>query len=327
MSGNRTDNPTRNDLYDAALWSVRMHDLRADKATFDSVLKSKCQDDPAYAKVHQVWSDLGEAQFTSRVHVQRPLWSGWGFRLSEALFSPLVMRTGLALLACVVAVLWLVQLDKPQSYHTHIGEQREIALADGTLVTLNTNTAIEVAYSGAERRLDVIRGEAFFDVAHDEMRPFIVHAADSQIRALGTSFIVRREVDRVDVTLLSGIVEVTRGEEGVDRVALEPGDRLRRHIEHSSLAMDRPALDVVTAWKNGQLILKNTPLVEALAEMNRYSYRPIRLKGGALQDARLSGVFRVTEAHLFAQSLAEIYNLEISEESEALILEPRHTLQ
>jgi transmembrane sensor len=140
---------------------------------------------------------------------------------------------------------------------------------------------------------------------------------------VGTSFIVRRNRQGLEVTLLDGKVIV--GHSGVtDRpgVALRPGERVRFGTG-ATPAIDRPVIDDVTAWRRGQLVFDATPIATAIAEMNRYSDRKIALRGNAAAGAKLSGMFEAGDSEGFTGTLAAIYGLRAVKTADAFTLESR----
>lgn len=261
----------------------------------------------AYADALLVWEQLGQVA---------PDWP------SEHLRGQVTRRRLLAgALSLVVGGLFGVTGWKTfrADYVTGIGEQRLVRLEDGTRVVLNTNSAIKLHYEKNIRRVRLLRGEALFDVAHDTARPFVVEASDKYVRAVGTSFVVRADKDMVEVILLSGRVDI--GENGGNkpkRLSLKPGDRLRETGEGQML--DRPVIDAVTAWRKGQIILDGVPLDRAVAEMNRYTRKPIVVKGYPEGPQKLSGVVRIDEPEVFVATVARVYGLRLETTPDAYVL-------
>lgn len=214
-------------------------------------------------------------------------------------------------------------------YETRIGEQRMVPLADGSMVTLNTATEIRIHYSETERAIELIRGQANFDVAKDADRPFIVTAGGGTVRALGTVFDVYKTAHKVTVTLIDGKVAVTPnlslrapkadepvGEVTVRAVVLDVGEQV-------SFATDAPVAKVpeviqlasvevprVSAWKARKLDFNDTPVLEAIAEANRYSQEQIVLDAPELTDARISGTFETGKNEAFVDGLRAYFRLE-----------------
>jgi transmembrane sensor len=298
VDGRLVSNSTSNDAVEAqaALWLVRLEG--ASEPDVQPKLQVWLDSDPSHAAAFErarlVWGGLGEVGL-GEVARRRPA-------------GAVAKAAGVAatLLAAFLFA-WWVQLDP--TYATKVGEQHIVRLDDGTSVTLNTNTRLVVDYRRGERRVRLDRGEAIFEVAHDAGRPFLVDAGRDTVRALGTSFVVRREASKLEVTLLSGRVQVTKDHPSATPMVLQPGDRLS--LGGASARLDHPRLDQLTAWRQGDLVLDKTPLSSAIAEMNRYSDAKIELAGGAPADAQLSGVFKTGESRDFAQTVAALYGLKV----------------
>jgi transmembrane sensor len=199
---------------------------------------------------------------------------------------------------------------------TDIGERSLLVLADGSKVTLNTASAVHADFSGRERRVTLIRGEAFFDVAKDPMRPFIVAAGSRQVIAVGTVFDVRLQEKRLRVTLVEGKVRVvgTSAPAGlaaralpVSAVTLEAGSALIAQDDGSN-SVERLDTARATSWRNGKLIFDGETLAEVVAEMNRYSRETLKIADPALESRKVSGVFEPTAGPAFAKAL-EAYGI------------------
>jgi transmembrane sensor len=191
---------------------------------------------------------------------------------------------------------------------TQIGERALLVLADGSKVTLNTDSAVRADYTGRERRLTLVRGEAFFDVAKDPTRPFIVTAGSRQVIAVGTAFNVRLQDQQVRVTLVEGTVRIVPTARQRDPVVtLEAGSALVTGAD----GIDRvESLDTAraTSWRSGKLVFEGDRLADVVAEMNRYSREKLEIADPTLEDRKVSGVFEPTEGHAFAKAL-EAYGI------------------
>jgi transmembrane sensor len=237
---------------------------------------------------------------------------------------PWLMAAAVAFV-CLGTAAGIVNHFRDPSLATTVGEQRTLTLKDGTRVTLNTETRLTIAYDEKERRIDLDSGEAFFEVAKNVQRPFIVTVADRQVTALGTSFIVRHDDERTAVTLVEGKVSVAPLASSPARMPrsempitiLEPGERLTIN-SHTPAQLDRPQLAKITAWKRGQAAFQNTPLPEAIAEMNRYSSKKLVIADASAAAVRVSGIFRVGESQIFALALANTYPLSTVEQGDTI---------
>ena len=197
--------------------------------------------------------------------------------------------------------------DRPsgrQSYATAIGGQKKFALADGSIVTLNTNSQIDVELLGDRRDVHLVRGEAYFDVVHDDKRPFIVHANQYVVRDIGTAFAVHlTDKGLVDVRVTKGRVEIAaRANEGQDSSRakslgiLSAGQDVLfgQKIERAEVVSDAE-LSRKLAWRQGQLIYSGQPLAEVLDDISRYSDIQIELADPALRDLPVGGAFSVNQ--------------------------------
>lgn len=262
----------------------------------------------AYNRIERVWQAGGrisgdpEIQKAARdalARTARPT-AGW---------KPAATVGGLALACAALVAIGLPQMSSRTTYSTAIGEQRPVTLADGTTVRLDTNSGIDVRYSN-DRRIVVLQGgQAFFDVTPDADRPFTVEAGGTSVTAVGTAFDVRRDGASVEVTLVSGSVEVEAEErDRSKRWTLEPGSQIRVAAEQSQVR----AVDIAaeTSWTQGELIFRDQPLTEAVAEVNRYLVRPVRLEAGPLGDVRVSGVFRTGDRDAFVSAATDLFELQ-----------------
>ncbi|AYV48611.1 iron dicitrate transport regulator FecR [Caulobacter flavus] len=215
---------------------------------------------------------------------------------------------GVTVAACLAAGVFYV---RQPTYQTKVGETFSARLEDGSRIQLNTDSAVRVRYSAGVRRIELLRGQALFEVAHNAARPFIVAAADTQVRALGTRFEVRRQGDEVHVVLAQGSVEVTDRDAPNAHWRLAPGQAIQ--VATRAPAAAKPvAVDVATAtsWTTGNLTLQDMTLADAVAELNRYSRDKILLSDGVPADHRVSGVFPAGENGDFIAAVSALYGLE-----------------
>jgi len=188
-------------------------------------------------------------------------------------------------------------------YATAIGEQRTIVLDDGSKVTINTDSVIRVAMSARARHIRLERGEAWFEVAHDPARPFSVAADKATITALGTSFSVRREGGTQRIILAEGRVAVSSG-----AAARTLAPRECVEVRDGRVGPIRSVdIDAETAWRSGRLLFKDTPLGNAIAEVNRYARRPIRLDAPALRAVAVNGSFETGDVETFTAAIIALF--------------------
>jgi transmembrane sensor len=211
----------------------------------------------------------------------------------------------------------------PLTYATATGQQQSVSLDDGTRITLNTNTSVTILYDRTQRLVRLDHGEVIFEVYKEPGRPFIVTDGIREVRALGTTFVVKEDDERVAVTLIEGRVEVSRNANGAhQRVAvLRPGDRLNLAGRAGAL-IDRPSLDAIMAWRNGKLMFDDASLLEAANEMNRYAVGPQLVLSPNVAGLRISGVFTIGDPFGFSASVAALHHLRIKRKGKEIHLLP-----
>jgi len=192
--------------------------------------------------------------------------------------------------------------DEPV-FTTAVGERSTFRLADASVVTLSTDSAVRVNHWDKERRLTLLRGQAFFQVAKDPSRPFVVAAGDKQVTAVGTAFDVRMEPGKLSVTLVEGRVRIAgaspRGDRKVEMsagsrfVAADPADWTISSVDTAKEA----------AWLQGRLVFDGEPLSAVIAEMNRFSDRKLAVADPALGATPVSGVFKTGQIDAFVAAL------------------------
>lgn len=214
---------------------------------------------------------------------------------------------GVAGLVAASVIGWLT-FSAP-TYSTAVGEQLSARLDDGSRVQLNTDTRLRVRFTGGLRRVELLRGQAFFEVAHDSARPFIVAAGPAQVRAVGTKFDVRRDPGEVRVTLAEGKVAVHDSTAGGKDWMLAPGQSVDLGARAKLARPTRVDVPAATAWTSGYLTFRNVTLAEAVAEINRYTRQKIVLSADAPADRKVSGMFPTGDTSDFVAAAATLYGL------------------
>jgi len=304
----------------AAEWFARMHGPGRDKAqlAFERWRAADPAHREAYAAAERQWqttaglagTEMGRArQLPER---RPPVWRSPAARPAFALAAiALVLLAGFWFLQAPGVMPSKTLVAANASKATRIGEIRTFRLGDGTTVTLDTDSAIDVRMSGGARVVMLTQGRARFDVAHDASRPFQVEAGGRTVIARGTLFDVGFEPEGVRVTLFRGAVDVRGlapggGTAAVTRLA--PG-------ECFTDVPTRPRVAKVGSgdrqWVSGMLDFDAVPLGEVLQQTNRYSAQKIRLGDPALASRRVTGAFRPVPAEQLAASLAAAFSLRV----------------
>lgn len=312
---------------EASAWIAKLHgpDRSAElEEDFRSWLGASPENARAFEHMTEIWESIaqvnvgGMPRLPARESFDAPK-RQW--RLSLAAVCALVLAVGVA---------WFAMIDG--RYSTDIGEQRIVNLDDGSRIHLNSATTIDVDIGPSTRRLRLERGEAFFEVAKDATRPFIVTAGERTVTALGTSFVVRFDSDRLAVTLVEGRVAVT--EQGAadpvpvtqhdgEALILKPGERVT-FPESGSAKIDLPRPDAMAAWRRGEVVLQDTSLSAAVVEMNRYQRQQIVIEGDAIGQLPISGIYRAGNNEDFANAVAIVYDLDVIRDGREIRLRAKH---
>ncbi|WP_454256626.1 FecR family protein [Pseudomonas sp. Marseille-Q8238] len=195
-------------------------------------------------------------------------------------------------------------------HSTTTGERREIHLADGSQVWLNSGTALSVDFSDARRDIRLYRGEALFAVAKDSTRPFVVHAAEGEVRAVGTRFDVDLRDHQVEVRVSEGVVQVDSA--GAPPARLTIGQGLHYQQGQAPGAVHEVDLRAADAWQRGKLIFNRQPLGEVLGELERYLPGKLYLTDDTLRAQLVSGVFELDDPQGMLDTLAQTQPVQIT---------------
>ena len=230
-----------------------------------------------------------------------------------------LMFAGAALAVGLMGV--AILMTGPHRYATGLGEVRQVPLSDGSVVAINTQSAVEVAMHANVREVTLTQGEAWFRVAHDRKRPFIVSAGRIRVRAVGTAFSVRRHDDSADVQVTEGVVETwTVGEE--DRqVRVAAGSKAYvADYEPPKIVAASAEVERSLAWREGRILLEGETLDEAVAQFNRYNAKKLVISDPGLASEKLVGQFRATEPLTFAGAVATTLGATVVEQGDTIRL-------
>ncbi|MEJ2411289.1 MAG: FecR domain-containing protein [Novosphingobium sp.] len=206
-------------------------------------------------------------------------------------------------------------------YRTALGERKAIMLPDGSVATLDTDSELRVDYDSKARAIHLVKGQALFEVAHGEARPFRVYAKGQLITATGTTFNVRIEGAAVRVAMIEGTVKVReaprpgapKAGQPIRELALTAGETLVIEPQQP-LAVKPVDTRQAASWKGGLLVFNETPLREAVAEINRYTAKPITIADQKIAEYRVTGVFQSNDPEHFAQAMREVFPIEVTHE-------------
>jgi transmembrane sensor len=291
----------------------------AEKAALEAWLAQDRRHLGAYARARAVFAHFDRA---------RALGPSFDYREFRAHRPPIrrarLLWTAAAMVAGIALFVGITVLRATGAITTAQGEVRIVPLVDGSAVTLNTDSKLAVEYSNAERQVELLAGEALFNVAKDRTRPFIVHAGHTRVRAVGTSFSVRKiSDDNVKVLVREGVVEVTEGE-GAHAASLRVGAASEVIAQPQSAGPVVPVppaqVDRELAWQQGMISLDGRTLREAAAEFARYSPTQIIIDDPDLAGRTVTGLFSANNPVGFAHAVASSMGLTVSIEANTIRL-------
>lgn len=241
--------------------------------------------------------------------------------------------TALAAVMAMVAVLlaggwWFHERDH---YRTAHAEQRSWRMPDGSTVHLNSSSEIRVRFDGRQRRIELVRGQALFQVAKDARRPFWVYAGDTAVKAVGTEFDVYRQPGRTLISVLEGRVSVfEQARHALDDDASDGMRQLIPRLDADQQAMisGRSAevsqrggtVRKTVAWLQRQVVFDHDPLGSAIEEFNRYAERRIRVDGAELRATQISGIFSAYDADSFLRFLERQPDIRVERGAEEIVV-------
>ena len=222
-----------------------------------------------------------------------------------------------------------VDADKVQTENisTATGVERDVSLADGSHVALGGASELRTRFARDLRQVELARGEAYFEVAHDTTRPFIVAAGAVSIRAVGTAFNVRRTGERVTIAVAEGRVRITGSDgdsmaraTGADALEAVAGQQISYDPHASGLAVVGISPGQATSWRDHRLEFVNEPLDVVVANINRYSLRPLRIADAQTATLTFTGTVRPDALDGWVRALGKILPVRVTADDDAITL-------
>lgn len=199
-------------------------------------------------------------------------------------------------------------------YATPVGGHRTLTFPDGTIIELSTNTEVSIANDLTRRQAWLTKGEAYFQIAHNPDRPFVVTVGDHKVTDLGTKFLITRSGKRLEVALLEGRarVETINANGPLRSTELTPGEVAMATGDTMSVTT-RPVakLSNELSWRKGLLIFDGTTLADAVSEFNKYNVEQIFIRDPAVLELRVNGTFPVHARQEFADVAHAVFGLRV----------------
>ncbi|MFC4311043.1 FecR family protein [Steroidobacter flavus] len=310
---------------EAEAWFVRLMSPEcsaAERRSFEQWRASSSVNEEAYVAIEKLWQRLDGMEEDEVI----------GRHAAAALKpEPAPRRWPLALAASVIAALVgvgvvdQVRTSATVEHYQAQDQSRKVTLSDGSEVTLDLATEIDVRLSRSERNIKLVAGRALFDVAHDASRPFRVDTGHGKVTALGTQFQVDVDSDQVIVTLLEGSVSVSPPEAHRQEptLRLAPGQQARYSNANSRWAQHDVDAAAVVSWSSGFHVFSATPLGEAVREINRYSATKLRLADPSLESLVISGNFKTGDAETISSAWPIVLPVTLQKVGAEIVIAPR----
>lgn len=295
----------------AAEWFIRLRAEnvnRNDKAAFNAWLEQDETNRAAFAEMCEIWDD---PEFLQELLNSADQYEIAPKQPKQQLFN---QHLSLAVAACFAFVAVFgnhLYLLAKADFSSAIGEHKTVILSDGSTVMLNTDSAIAVVMEKQQRRIELLKGEAYFDVTPDPLRPFIVSANYSTTRVLGTRFFVHQQQNNDQVKVLSGRVEVCNNLNRNEQVLLLDRDAVS--VTEKTLGQPR-RLDsgLSISWIDGVLEYENETLETVINHINRNFTGIIFFKDDSLRNLKINGRLKYRDAHEMLQILQKTLSIKIT---------------
>ena len=303
----KTDKSNTDKVSDAALYWLTVHQTGPLSETEASEFERWLAADPAHAAAYEktrgAWRDLGQSDalhaMASDLEKEQNHGVGAFAHAVVGRWHAPVAASIAALALLLIAPALINRTPSVEIYATNTAQTETLGLPDGSSIDLAPESEVSIAFSRAVRRVELIAGEAFFDVSKTDPRVFIVAAGETEIVVVGTQFNVRRTLNAVAVDVAEGEVSVRHGAGSMPAAPNDPhrettlvaGESVIANRAMTSADIVRGAPDRAGAWRTGYLFYRDAALVDVIADLNRYSSVPIVIDDAGLGDLRLAGAF------------------------------------
>ncbi|MBL4837471.1 MAG: FecR domain-containing protein [Kordiimonadaceae bacterium] len=343
-------------------WHVIMHSGNLPqemRQKFEAWLHADRAHKQAYHAFEQLYRDLDFALPRAGINVdellgrqQSPFMaacSGWAEKL-KAWPVPAVgtLAAGFVAVALVFGGLHLRDLYwGPQSheaplppsttYATAVAEISEVTLEDGTIITLGAKSSFDAVFTPGSRRVTLVRGQAFFDVAKDPARPFYVTVQDTLVRVVGTKFDVKSIRGEVRVSVLEGVVEVMKPGKipasftdtalmNTPKHTLTAGEQVTAQMRKALPQVEKVGPTEAGAWRSGRRSYENASLIEIISDLNRHHKRQINIASQDIAGLRTTITFNTADVAAVLEMVAAIHPVEVIDgQRDQILLRRKHT--
>jgi transmembrane sensor len=297
----------------AAAW-IQQRDIsdwgEGEQAEFNAWLSESLAHRAAYLRLEAVW------QRTERLAALHALAEREEAAPARTdLFRLLTRLTaGLAIIVALSASVFLfLQQPHTKTYQTTVGGHETLTFRDGSQIELNTDTVVRAAMDAKQRTIWLDKGEAYFQIVHDSAHPLVVFAARRRVTDIGTKFVIRRDSDNVEVTLIEGRAKFDTPQDAASKdTMLKPGDVLSATA--NSVSLKRASVQALSdqlGWQRGILVFHHTTLGDAAAEFNRYNDRKLVVADSTVSRLTVVGTFRTNDLAGFIDVSQAVFGLHV----------------
>lgn len=281
----------------------------ANQAELDAWLEESLSHRTAYWRLKAAWIRA------DRLNALQPMMPPVKEPAVGALSNRGIQLAAAVTFACLIgAGAWYGNQPAVQTFSTAVGERSNLKLPDGSHVDLTTDTVLRVAKGEGQRSVWLDKGEAFFQVVHDDKHEFVLHALNFKVTDLGTEFSVRRDADRLEITVVKGSVRVDPPDgQGSSRPVRLTAGQAAIADNHAIMVSRKSQAAIADAlgWRNGVLVFRRTPLSEVAAEFNRWNTEKIVVGDDTTAHMTVSARLSATDVDMFARMARNVLGLQV----------------
>jgi transmembrane sensor len=313
-------------LHAAADWWLRLREPELADETMHQWLAWTEQDPrhlEAFERMNALAAEVGTLDQAGRREFTREFLPAAASKAAaRRRWLPLAAAAGLAAAVLGGYLAWSLAARSvvSQSYASAVAQNRDIVLPDGSRVALGGASRMALRFSGERRQVELSEGEAFFEVVHDSAKPFVVKVGAVTVRDVGTAFDVRRTGERVSIAVTEGRVQIAAGPGSADMLEAVAGQQVAYDPATASMRVSPLVPGQATAWRDDRLAFDDEPLSVVVANLNRYSPRPVRIADAGLERLAFTGTIKLESIDRWLDALPQVLPVQVSARRDEVVL-------